>query len=32
MLPKKVLKEAEKVIRAFLWDGPDLFPYKAKVA
>ena len=28
MLPKKV----EKVIRAFLWDGPNLSPRKAKVA
>ncbi|XP_052173286.1 uncharacterized protein LOC127788729 [Diospyros lotus] len=32
VLPKKVLKEVERVSCAFLWDGPELSPFKAKVA
>ena len=32
ILPKKVIKDIEQLIRNFLWSGNDLDPYKAKVA
>ena len=32
ILPKKVIKDIEQLIRNFLWSGNDLDPHKAKVA
>lgn len=32
ILPQKVLKDIDKMLRAFLWAGPDLKPCGAKVA
>jgi len=32
ILPKKVIKEVEAILRAFLWSGPDLKKSGAKVS
>lgn len=32
LLPRKVLKDIDKILRSFLWPGPDLKTTSAKIA